>query len=213
LKIVHPSLSLVATMLLVGLGYAPDARAQNAPSTIGAIAGYNMSSGVWQPESETEAVGGFIVGAFAHAKTPVSWFSVMAEALIVQRGNNLAPGTPGDPIKGAVRSEYATMTVAPRLTLHVGPLQLHVGGGPSVDLLLRSRLDAGLGPVLFRDHGTVFGVTGGVGLGMAVGQRYQVEVEARLYEGLSDAYSGNFVSVRNRSAEFVARVGIPRPRD
>jgi hypothetical protein len=213
LKIAHRSLSAVTVILLVGLGHVPDVQAQNAPSTIGVLAGYNMSSGVWQPESESEAVGGFMVGVFAHAMTPVSWFSVMAEAVIVQRGNNLAPETAGDPIQGAVRSEYVALTVAPRVTLPVGPVRLHVGGGPSVDLLLRSRLDTGLAPVLFRDHGTVFGVIGAVGLGMTVGQRYQVEVEARFYEGLSDAYSGDFVSMRNRSAEFIARVGIPRSRD
>lgn len=35
-----------------------------------------------------------------------------------------------------------------------------------------------------------------------------VGLEGRIFEGLGDAYSGDFVSLRNRSWEVVARFGI-----
>jgi len=90
-------------------------------------------------------------------------------------------------------------------------VRVHLAAGPTLDQLVQSRVDASLGPILYRDIPTVFGVGLGAGVGGTVAGRYRVELEARFFEGLGDAYSGDFVSVRNRSLEFLTRVGIPKP--
>jgi len=184
--------------------------AQNSPTIIGGMVGYNSTTGVWQPAAESQAVGGFTAGAFLHASTPVQWFSVLAEGAWVQRGSDVTGTVEGQPLTGGVRSDYLTVTIQPRGTITLGPVRFHASAGPTLDLLVRSRIDPALAPVLYQDVGTVFGATGAVGLGVAVGPRYRVELEARMFEGLGDAYTGDFIAMRNRSLEVVARVGIPR---
>jgi hypothetical protein len=210
-RIVGLDLALSASVLAASLLAATNLAAQNAPTIVGGMAGYNSSTGIWKPASESQAVGGFTVGAFALASTPVGWLSFLAEGAWAQRGSDVTRTVDGQPVTGGVRSDYITVSVQPRASTALGPVTVHLSGGPTLDLLVRSRLDPGLAPVL-DDVGTVFGVTGGVGLGTRVSGRYRVEVEVRIFEGLGDAYSGNFVSMRNRSVEFVARVGMPRPR-
>jgi hypothetical protein len=181
------------------------------PTVLGIVVGYNRSEGLWTPESESESVGGVMLGGFVNAKTPVSWFSVRAELLWVQRGNDVMGSIEGEPLVGGVRSDYVTISVHPRASVGVGPIRLHVAAGPTLDQLISSRLDTTLGSAALADVGTVFGVGAGVGIGATVGRRYRVEVEGRVFEGLGDAYSGDFVAMRHRSYELVARVGIPRP--
>jgi hypothetical protein len=208
---VHKLPRLLAIVVAVSSFATESVTAQNAPSIVGGVAGYNSTTGLWKPATESQVVVGFTVGAFAVASTPVGWLSFLAEGAWVQRGSDVTGAVEGQPLTGGVRSDYITVTVQPRASAALGPVTVHFNGGPTLDLLIRSRIDPGLAPVL-QDIGTVFGVTGGVGLGTIVGSRYRVEVEARVFEGLGDAYSGPFVSMRNRSVEFVARVGIPRPR-
>ena len=62
---------------------------------------------------------------------------------------------------------------------------------------------------VLEERATVFGAGVGVGVGAWVTPRVFAEVEARVVEGLGDAYVGSGVSVRNRSRELVARIGIP----
>jgi hypothetical protein len=51
----------------------------------------------------------------------------------------------------------------------------------------------------------------GAGIGVPVGDRVRPEIEVRMVRGLGDAYSGDFITVRNRSLEVVGRVGLPLP--
>ncbi len=207
----------LALIAVLALSSAVEAQTEEAPAPldeptiVGIVGGWAVNEGLWTPEAEGESVGGMILGGFVNARTPASWFSVRAEVMWVQRGFDVTSSVGGDPLVGGVRSDYITVAIHPRASLALGPLRLHLAAGPTLDQLVQSRVDSSLAPILFRDIPTVFGVGLGAGVGATVAGRYRVELEARFFEGLGDAYSGDFISVRNRSLEFLTRVGIPKP--
>jgi hypothetical protein len=181
------------------------------PTIVGVTGGWNVNDGIWKPDAETETVGGVVLGGFVNAATSLSWFAVRAEILWTQRGLDVVDDA-GAPA-GSVRADYLTFALHARAATNVGPVRFHIAAGPTVDQTLQRRVDAQLGPALNREVGTAFGVHGGVGAGFTVADRYRIELEARWFEGLSDAHAGDFLSVRNRSLELLTRVGIPRPRN
>ena len=208
---------LAVALLIVpalGLALAPaPGTAQARPVTFGGLGGWVRNSPVWNRGFETESVGGGVLGAWVNVPTPASWLSVTAEAAFTQRGS----GTVLDPeeVPGAlgtspIRTDYLTASVLPRATLTVGPLRLHAATGPTMDLLLRSRVDTVLDQRMDDAATAVFAWTAGVGLGADVAAGWVAELEARIVEGLSSAYSGDLGDLRNRSFEVLARVGIAR---
>jgi hypothetical protein len=186
------------------------AQVEREPTIVGVVAGYVHNEGVWKPASESTPVGGVLLGGFANAATPIPWFAVRAELMWTQRGDDVDVVIGGVGTPGGVRSDYLTFTLHPRVSTSLGPLRFHVAAGPVIETLLRSRVDPSLAPSL-QATSTIFGLSGGAGVGTRVAGRYRVEVEARIFRGFTDSYSGFTVSTQNRSLEFVARVGIPRP--
>lgn len=201
---VHVAIAL-AWLIPAGL------QAQGSKTIVGIVGGYGTTEQIWRPTTVAEDVGGLIVGAWVRAATPLGWLSIRAEGAYTQRGGDVVSDVAGQPVNGGIRSDYVTIALDGRATVGLGPLRLHVAAGPSFDVLIRSRLDQTLAPVLQQEGTAVFGVQAGVGLGVQVTERVLVEVEARIHEGLGDAYSGDFLSVRNRSREVVIRVGVPLP--
>lgn len=204
---------MVLILILVLVSAPPPASAQARPITVGGLAGWVQNSPVWNRDFETESVGGVVLGAWVNVPTPAPWFSVTAEATFTQRGSGtvLDPGeVPGALGTSPIRTDYLTASVLPRGTVALGPVRLHVATGPTMDLLLRSRVDAVLDPELDDAATGVFAWTAGVGLGADVAPGWVAEVEVRLVEGLGSAYSGDIGDLRNRSIEFVARVGVER---
>lgn len=181
------------------------------PTIVGAVVGYTTTTGIWKPAAESEVVGGGVIGGFITAATPIPWFAIRAEGSITQRNSDVLAVAGDQTVRGGVRTDYVSVAIHARVSAGLGPIRIHVTGGPTVDQILRSRLDANLRPVLNREASMVLGAGASVGVGTTVSGRYRVEVEARLFEGLGDSYSGDFVQMRNRSIEFVTRVGIPRP--
>lgn len=199
------SLVALAAVSLVSLATPAAASAQSG-STAGVVAGYVANEQAWDPEAEAEPVGGLVLGAYISATTPKSWLSVLAEGAYVQRGGDVVGGEQG--VEGAVRADYLSINVRPRIGLAAGPVRVSLAAGPAIDVLIRSRIASGF-QALLRDEGTtVFGVMAGVGLDAGIGAGRTVGLEGRLFEGLSDAYSGDFVSLRNRSWEVVARFAV-----
>lgn len=199
------SLAPLAAVSLVSLATPPPASAQSG-STVGVIAGYAANEQVWAPEEDAEPVGGLVLGAYLAAATPKSWLSVLAEGAYVQRGGDVVGGEQG--VEGAVRADYLSINVRPRIGLAAGPARLSLAAGPAIDVLIRSRIASGFQALLSEEGTTVFGVMAGVGLDAGIGAGRTVGLEGRIFEGLGDAYSGDFVSLRNRSWEVVARFGI-----
>jgi opacity protein-like surface antigen len=200
---------LVTVLCWALLPLALDAQ---TPTTVGFVGGYSRTELVWRPAAETEELAGVVAGAFAHAVTPLGWLSVLAEGTYTQRSGDVLANGPDQPATGGIRSDYLTLSVHGRVSVGLGPVRIHVGAGPTIDQLIRSRLDATLAPVLERETSTVFGAAVGAGLSVLIAGRYTAEAEVRRVEGLGDAYSGGFRSVKNRSTEVVARLGIPLPR-
>jgi len=203
------SLPLLAVAALSAEGTA----AQSRPITLGGLGGWVQNTPVWNRGFETESVGGLVLGAWVNVPTPVPWLSVTAEAAFTQRGSGtfLDPAeVPGALGVSPIRTDYVTASVLPRGTLEVGALRLHAATGPTMDLLLRSRVDVVLEPELDEPATAVFAWTAGVGIGMDVGTGWVAEIEARIVEGLSSAYSGDLGTLRNRSIEVLARVGVTR---
>jgi hypothetical protein len=198
-------------MLVAGAAPAQAQVALDEPTIVGVVVGYSNTTGIWKPASDSEKRGGGIVGAFLNAATPIPWFSIRVEGTISQRNSDVTADSGGAPLRGGLRTDYISFAVHPRIAYGLGPLRVHAAAGPTIDQIIRGRLDPNLRSVLNRESSTVFGVGASAGLGATIAGRYRVELEARVYEGLSDAYSGDFVQMRNRSVEFVTRVGIPRP--
>lgn len=200
-----------ALMLVASSSPAQAQLALEEPTIVGVVVGYSTTTGVWKPASVSEKKAGGIVGAFINAATPVPWFSIRVEGTISQRNSDVTADSGGATLRGGLRTDYISFAVHPRVSYALGPVRIHAAAGPTVDQIIRGRLDPNLRSVLNRESSTVFGVGASAGLGATIAGRYRVELEARVYEGLSDAYSGDFVQMRNRSMEFVTRVGIPRP--
>jgi hypothetical protein len=203
-------LALVTLPAIAGLGAPLSAQ---RPVTLGGMGGYVQNSPVWNRGFDTESVGGAVLGAWVNVPTPLLWLSVTAEATLTQRGSGtrLDPGeVPGALGVSPIRTDYLTTSVLPRATLEVGPLRLHVATGPTMDLLLRSREDVLPEPLLDEPATAVFAWTAGAGVGADVGTGWVAEIEARIVEGLSNAYSGELGTLRNRSIEILARVGVKR---
>ncbi len=200
----------VLVLVAVALGGRVDPTAgQSRPATVGAFGGYVHNEHRWSREVDTEAVGGLVLGAWVDAPTGLGWLSIGAEGAYAQRGGDarfddaLVPGAFG---VSPIRTDVLSFSVLPRATLLLGPVDLHVATGPTVDYVVRSRVDPVLEPIL-EEVTTGFAWTLTAGIRGAVRERLVVEVEARLVEGLRDAYRGNSLSLRNRSLELVARVG------
>lgn len=202
---------LAVVVLTTSAALAGPARAQTPGSIVGVTVGRVVNEHLWQPDTESDRVGGFVLGAFVNAATPAPWFSVHAEAAVTQRGGDVSGSPSGEPFTGGIRADYLTVSVHPRASIALGRVALHVKAGPSIDQVLRSRLSTALAPVL-QEASMIFGISAGVGLSATVSGPWVTEVEARVVEGLGDAYSGPFVSARNRSFEFVLRVGRPLRR-
>ena len=198
--------------MLAFVGAPIELGAQTSGTLVGAVGGWLENRQIWSPSSETERVAGVLLGAFVRAATPAGWLSIQAEGLWTQRGGEVFDEVDGQVLQGSIRSDYLTISVHPRGSVTLGPLRVHVAAGPTLDQPLRSRFDPGLRMVLENEAPTVFGVSVGAGLGAVVAGQIHAEVEARVFEGLGDAYSGDFVSVRNRSIEILGRVGVPLRR-
>jgi len=204
--------ALVLAVAAFGIAVLPAAtEAQTSGTYVGVVGGWISNEQIWQPDATTEKVGGVLLGGFVNAVTPAAWFSIQAEAYWAQRGGNVTTLVGGVTVDGGVRSDYLAVSVHPRATVGVGPVGLFISGGPTVEQIIQSRLDPTLGPVL-TESATTFGVNAGVGLSAQINPRLRGEVELRVFEGLGDAYSGDFVALHNRSFEVLARVGIPLRR-
>lgn len=200
-----------ALVVVSGLLASPSSAVAQRTSLVGVVGGYASTEQIWKPEADVESVGGLVIGAYVDARTPLGWLSVLAEGSYTQRGGDVVGAARGG-AQGAVRSDYLSVAVRPGVGVRVGPARLRLSAGPAFDLLVRSRLASGFETVLDREASTVFGLLAGVGLDLSIGGGRTVGLEGRLYEGLADAYSGDFVSLRNRSREVVARFGITLDR-
>ncbi len=177
------------------------------PSAVGAFAGYGSTDGIWKPDAVTTSVGGVILGAFLDAPTMKSWLSIRVEGAWVQRGSNVSSVAGDTQLAGGIRTDAFALGIHTKYVVALGPADLHLAVGPTIDQIVRVRLDAPLRPALNRPVSTLFGATAGIGVTGVLREQYRVGLEGRLYEGLGDTRSGDFLQMRHRSFELVLRVG------
>ena len=196
--------TLLATVALAVSG--PPAHAQNTGRLTGGFAGRTQSEMLWSPPVETSLRSGFLAGAFADVPTPVSWLRMRADGGLAQRGGFVSTDTRGNPVDGEVRGDYLSVHIEAKAGVSLGPAHVFAAAGPVVDYLLRNREDPVLAQVFTEERGTVLGVAAGAGLGVRVMRAWVIEAETRWVRGLSEAYSGSGLQVRNRSREWVVRL-------
>ena len=180
--------------------------AQNTGRLTGLVVGTTESEQIWSPSVETAPRSGFLAGAFVDVATPAGALRVRAEGAFVRRGGLVLSDYRGGALDGEVQSEYLGLLVQAKLAASVGPLHLFAAAGPGVGYLVRSREDALVAQVLVQEYNTVFNVGAGVGAGVRLGGTLVAEVEGRWVRGLSNAYSGSSMTVRNRSLEWLVRL-------
>lgn len=200
-------------LLVIGLVLVmtPNVGAQTPGSVVGLVGGRVVNEQVWASGYETEPVRGVQLGGFLNAATPVPWFRMRAEFMWTQRGGSVAGGPGGELLSGETRTDYLTVGIQPRLAARRGRVEIFAVAGPMIELVVRHRIGAELSDVL-QEVPSVYGVGAGVGIAARIGSSVHAEVEARLFEGLGDAYEGDFLSAKNRSFGLVARIGRPMSR-
>ena len=185
--------------------------AQTPGSVVGVVGGWVVNEQVWRSEYQTETVGGVQLGGFVNAVTPVPWFRMRAEFMWTQRGGSVSGGLHENLLVGETRTDYLTLSVQPRLSAWLGPLELFAAAGPVLDVVIRNRFGAELAGVM-QEVNKVVGAGAGMGIAVHLPSLFHAEVEAQVFEGLGDAYDGYFVSAKNSSFGIVARIGRVFPR-
>lgn len=202
-----PQCPAVIGLLAVAISGSPVVvNAQTSSSIAGVVAGRVKNEQVWSSEYQTEKVGGLQVGGFLNAGTLVPWFKMRAEFMWTQRGGSVVGDLRGDELIGEARTDYLTVAVQPRFSARLGLVEVFAAAGPVIDVVLRNRFSPELG-LGFKEVAQVFGAGLGVGLAATLPSSFHAEIEARVFEGLGDAYSGDFVSAKNRSLGIVLRLG------
>lgn len=198
-----------ACVVGMSFGVPPEVVAQGARTRVGVALGGVRTTQIWKPTLPVEDVTGILAGAFVDAPTSIPGLSILAEGSYTRRGGDVTLDVSGQPAEGRLRVDYLTVAVHLKVARSFGPVRAHLSLGPTLDQVLRSRLDPVLTQVLEDEKAVVFGAAVGGGLGTQVNDRLFVGVDVRHLEGLSDAHSGNFASTRNRSLEVLFRASVP----
>jgi hypothetical protein len=175
----------------------------------GLSAGQASSRQLWSGAFSTDRVSGVTVGAFADVQTPVSSLSVRAEVAYVRKGTTVQDEVSVEPGPSRVESDYLGFPVHVKATIRLGRLAGYVFGGPTIEQLLRTRCRSDACVALGEEKPTVMSVGVGCGIGLELTDGLRSEFEVRLTEGLSESYVGVAGGVRNRSVEFLGRLGLP----
>lgn len=199
-----PTMTTVLAGTLAAAG--PPAQAQDIARLAGAYLGRTHSEQLWSPRVATSRRPGFAVGAFVDVLTAVPFLRLRAEGGLVQRGGFVSTDPLGNPVDGQVRGDYLGFHLGAKATLSLGPVHAFALAGPGLDYLVRSREDPLLAQVLGERRETVLNALAGAGAGIRIGRTWVAEVEGRWVRGLTDAYSGSGLQVRNRSLEWIVRV-------
>ncbi len=185
--------------------------AQDSRQKVGMYLGRTSSRQLWSGSIGTDVVGGVSAGVFVDVETPIPAVSIRAEAGYAGRGTIVwdEQVDPDRASEARVRSHYLTLPVHGKAIVGLGPLSIFAFGGPTMDILLSSGCTTQFCQVIREEKVAVFGVGGGVGVGIDLPGGYWGCVELRHTEGLTDAYVGARDTARNRSREILVRVARP----
>ena len=202
--------TLATTFALTAMGIAP-ALAQDG-TVVGVAVGGARTEHEWRPPAPTDSGTGLVIGAFGDAETPLGGLSIRGEAAWTRRAGEVELDVAGQPTRGMLRADYLTVSVHAKLARAVGPARVYVFGGPTLDQLLSNALDPALAQVLDDEKAVVFNLAVGAGLGGWLTDSVFLGSEARLTEGVGDAWAGGFMGARARSVEATVRLAVPLAR-
>ncbi|MFC1660585.1 outer membrane beta-barrel protein [Gemmatimonadota bacterium] len=214
----NTALGLAGLLCLHLVGPGPVA-AQDSPGVpvgpnrgiVGVFMGKTSSRQIWTPPFASARLEGLTFGLFVDVQTPIPFLSVRAEGGYVGRGT-VVWDQAQDPARAAeakVRSHYLTLPIHGKAAVGWGPLAGYVFAGPTVDILISSECSSQFCQVVRGERGMVVNVAVGLGFGLEWPGGFRSDMEARITEGLSEAYLGDRDSARNRSVELLVRLGKP----
>ncbi|MBT8398295.1 MAG: PorT family protein [Gemmatimonadetes bacterium] len=166
---------------------------------------------LWDDPISGQSSNGLAAGVQVDIPTPARFLSVVVGLAYAQRGS-IVWDTELDPdreLTAVVRSHYLEVPILGKLGAKVGPGGAYLLGGATVDLLLETQCPQDFCVLLAEDRPMVLSVTVGGGVSVDVGESARVDLEVRLTEGLSGAYSSGSTGIRYRSVEFLIRAGVP----
>jgi hypothetical protein len=164
---------------------------------------------IWSGAVETDYLTGILMGVFADVDVPLPGLSVRAELLYTQRGTLVSDPQAEGFSDGRLRSHYLSFPLHVKVGYSIGPVSAYLFAGPTFEQLLSTSTDGGVGEVLTEERQTVVNVSAGGGIGVHLPRDLVAGFELRITEGLGDSYAGDFVTMRNRSVEVLARLGTP----
>ena len=179
--------------------------------TVGVHFGQVRARQLWDGPLGSRTSTGVSAGINVDVPTPIPHFSVRVELSYVQRGSVVWDEVldPDALVPADARSHYLSIPVYGRLRLGIPGGEVFVLLGPTVDQLLETECSADLCRLLLEESPTVLGFSLGSGLSLRLPRGSFGDLEARVNEGLTQAYRSGPSGVRYRSVEFLLRIRIP----
>jgi hypothetical protein len=179
--------------------------------TVGIHLGQIRAKQLWDDPISGGSADGVMVGVNVDVPTPARLLSVRAGASYVQRGSVVWDEVldPERQFPANVRSHYLSIPVQGKLGFRFGPGGIYLLAGPTVDLLLETQCPQDLCRLLDEERPSVLSMTVGTGVSFDFRDRFRVDLEVWLTEGLTEAYSSTSTGVRYRSMGVLFRTCLP----
>ncbi len=179
--------------------------------TVGVHVGETRSHQVWSGPISSRTANGLSLGVNVDVPTPAEFLSIRVGLGYVRRGSEVWDEDldPNGAAPTNIRSHYLSVPVQGKVRWRFGPGTVYLFAGPAVDHLLETGCDQDLCRVLREELPTVLSVTAGSGVSVDFGDRFRVELEVQLAEGLTEAYRADSSGIRYRTVEILFRAGFP----
>ena len=200
------------TYLLLALALCtPQGLFAQSGTTVGVVAGVTSSRQIWGGSGASAAAEGILLGVYVRVPTPLPHLAARAEMSYAQRGGLLSERElqAEQPLSARVRAHYLSFPVHLETSWELGPVRLFAFGGPTLEITQQTSADPSVIQVMGVERISLLGVGYGAGFGGPLPGGLEGSLEVRGLEGISEAYDEGPVSIRNRSFEFLLRVGFP----
>ena len=197
--------------LTIPIGPIPVQAQARAQRTAGFHLGRVQAKQLWDDPITGLSANGLTAGIQVDVPTPARFLSVVAGVGYAQRGSVVwdADLDPDRDLTALVRSHYLSVPIHGKLGTKVGPGGAYILGGPTMDLLLDTQCPQDFCALLSEDRPVALSATVGGGVFFEIPEEVRIDLEVRLTEGLTAAYTSNSTGVRYRSLEFLVRAGKP----
>jgi hypothetical protein len=156
---------------------------------------------------------GFTSGIFLEA-IDLRYLSVVAEVQYTQKGmkwtipitTETQPDGTGEYVTRSPRVDYVSIPVLAKVRFSTPIAMLYILAGPRFDFLIYKNAD-GFDPIVHKFENSDFGATLGFGVEREL-SHFSILAEIRSNPNLKDSFNNEFLTVRNRSWDFVVGVRL-----